>query len=415
MNTPTLDRQSARRGSAYLLVLGATMIVTTMAIGGAMVLSSEIQSQSKRLELVQTTIAAQSVLELGVLTFDNSASQRKAISRGAAVVSARIGGVKAVVRAAAQDGSDITLDPYDPFTLTAYAEGLNASQGVSIDVTPVDAQPTSFDAAIHAGGSIAMHKSGVSGGPMIGAAGDVTAAATSTVSLPVYSSGLIAGGTFTAGTSANVATKVMPSVDGLEYYASRATAIAYTSIPSGKISGVVLAPGINPFGASDTNGLYAIDCGGSNLTIENSRIAASLIIWNVGKLTINSGIHWTTPNENLPALGMRGSDLFVFLTDAAMDEATIHVNLTPLALPFEGVGDATMTSVLPNTLQGAFYVEGNVEAKGLFPLQGSLVCTGNVAFDSTRVYLSRPVDFKVPRGLVPIALTLPDGVARVTR
>jgi hypothetical protein len=254
MNTPRQRLQSARRGSAYILVLGATMLVTTMAIGAAMVLSSEIQSQAKRRELAQTTIAAQSVLELGALTFDNSVGQRKAIAQGAAVVSARIGGVKAATYATAQDGSAITLDPADPFTMTSYAEGLNASQGVTIDVTPVAATPTSFAAAIHAGGSITISKSTIGGGPMFGATGSVTAGSNSTIATPVYSSDLIAGGTFSAGTKSGVDKKTMPSELGLEYYASRATPIAYASIPSGTIENCVMGPGLNPYGTADANG-----------------------------------------------------------------------------------------------------------------------------------------------------------------
>lgn len=415
MNTPRQRLQSARRGSAYILVLGATMLVTTMAIGAAMVLSSEIQSQAKRRELAQTTIAAQSVLELGALTFDNSVGQRKAIAQGAAVVSARIGGVKAATYATAQDGSAITLDPADPFTMTSYAEGLNASQGVTIDVTPVAATPTSFAAAIHAGGSITISKSTIGGGPMFGATGSVTAGSNSTIATPVYSSDLIAGGTFSAGTKSGVDKKTMPSELGLEYYASRATPIAYASIPSGTIENCVMGPGLNPYGTADVNGLYAIDCGGKDLRIRDCRIAVSLIVWNVGTLTVEKGVHWATPNKRLPALGMKGTALSLALTDASIAESSVRVNLTPIALPFQGVGDTTTTSVLPNTLQGAFYVEGDVTVQTVLPLEGSLVCTGNMTISSARVSLNRPTNFEVPPGLVPVVLTLPAGVSRVTR
>ncbi len=404
-----------RRGSAYLLVLGATMIVTTMAVGGALVLSSEVQSQNKRRELVQASVSAQSVLELSVLAFNNTAAERKALSDGAAIVSARIGGVKCVARASATDGSNISADPDDEFAITAYAEGLHASQGLRADITPISQTPDSFDAAIHAGGTITINKADVSGGPMIGAGGDISGAANSTISLPVYSSGLIAGGTFTAGTSANVTAKVMPSTEGLEYYASRATPIAYASIPNGKIDRCVIGPGLNPFGAADANGLYSIDCGGGNLTICDSRIAASLIVWNVGTLTVAKSVHWTTPNKRYPALGMRGTTFSLNLTDISLSEQTSHVNFTPLALPFEGVGDTTMTSVLPNTMRGAFYIEGDVNVKTILPLEGVMVCTGNLAIENARVTLNRPIDFEVPPGLVPLDLSLPVGVARVTR
>lgn len=404
-----------RRGSAYLLVLGSTMIVTTMAIGAAMVLSSEIQSQAKRRELVQTTIAAQSVMELGVLSFGNTAGERKALSQGAALVSARIGGVKAVVRATAQDGSEITSDPADPLRLTSYAESSNASQGFSADISPVDIDPTSFDAAIHAGGTLTITKSTIAGGPMIGATGAISAGGSSTISTPVYSSDIIAGGTFSNGTNARVDPKVLPSELGLEYYASRATPIAYSSIPSGTISNCVIGPGVNPFGVAAANGLYAIDCGGKDLTIRDCRVAASLIIWNVGTLVVDGSVHWATPNKRFPALGMRGTTLTLALTDATLAESSVHVNLTPVALPFQGVGDTNTTSVLPNTLQGAFYIEGKVNIKTVLPLEGSLVCTSDMVIDQARVSLNRPTNFEVPQGLVPVVLSLPGGVSRVTR
>lgn len=409
------NQPSARRGSAYLLVLGATMIVTTMAIGGAIVLSSEIQSQAKRRELVQTTVAAQSMLELSVLSFGNSAGERKALALGAAVVAARIGGVKAVARATAADGSAITVNPADPLAITAYAEGLHSSQGFRIDIVPVAMEATSFNAALHAGGTLSIAKSTVSGGPMIGATGSVTAGTSTTIGVPVYSTGLIAGGTFTAGTKSGVDAKTMPGEEGLEYFATRATVIPYASLSGGAIENCVIGPGINPYGTANASGLYSIDCGGKDLVIRDCRLAASLILWNVGTVTLQKGVHWTTPNKQLPALGMRGNNLTIALDDSTIAESTLRVNLTPLGLPFQGIGDTTTTSVLPNTLQGAFYVEGNVNVQTVLPLEGAIVCTGDMVINSTRATLNRPTNFTVPPGLMPIVLSLPGGVSRVTR
>ena len=60
----------------------------------------------------------------------------------------------------------------------------------------------------------------------------------------------------------------------MAYYTSRATVIPYIAT----IEKVLLSPSSNPFGPTNPDGLYYIDCGTNKITIKNCRIIGNLII-----------------------------------------------------------------------------------------------------------------------------------------
>lgn len=401
-----------RPGSAYLLVLGATMIVTTMAIGAAMVLSTEVTQQGKRAEMIQASLSAQSALEVAAEVFVNESPERKSLSSGASVLAAKIGGLECVVTATSPDGSFISSDKTQPFTLVAYAEGAYASQGVEVGVAPTGLAVTSMDAALHAGGTLAIDASTITGGPSIGAVGNVTSTG-ATVNCPVYTTaGLVVGSTYGAGTSI-VDEKNMPEVSGVAYYAERAQPISYAAL-GGKIRRCVLGPGVNPFGAASASGRYSINCGGGDLDIEDCRIVGTIVVWNVGTLRVRNQVLWTPASADEPILAVRGNVSFE-LAAGRLSESSAGTNFNPASVPFQGASDANMSGSFPNALQGVIYVQGNVSVASTLSLAGSLVSTGNIIIKSATCSLARPTDLVTPAGLVPYVLNASGGTARVTR
>jgi hypothetical protein len=388
------------------------MVVTTMAVGAAIVLSTEIQGQAKRAQLVQAEVSAQSVLELAALTFPNTEAARTEMAQGTAVVVARVGGLKSMVMATAPDGKPISPSPADAFVLVSRAEGAHASQGVKIGVAPVSTRVTSFDSAIHAGGRLGFSGSTVTGGPTVGAHGQVVAA-TSTVAVPAYSaSSTVSGTTFTAGTSTSDG-KIMPSASCIEYYAALATPIKY-SAAGGKIRRCVLGAGVNPFGTASASGIYSIDCGGETLDIEDCRIVGTLVVLNSVRVRIRGNVHWTTASPDLPILVMRGP-LNSTISAGGVFESAIGVNFTPPALPFEGVSNTTTTDVLPGALQGVMYVDGDATIENAFSLEGSLVCTGRVTFTGANASIARHTNMTIPAGFKAFTLEASGGSERVVR
>lgn len=407
-------RRRWRRGSAYMLVLGSTLIVTTMSVGSAMILTSEMASRKRREHAVKAEFAAQSVLELALMTFDNSAAARKEMSKGAYVLAAHIDGFKCAVSAEDENGDPLTDDVTSEIYLVARAEGAYASRAMKLKVIPAQLPVTAFDGSLHAAGNLTLSKTTLAGGPQVGATGNVVASGSSSISAPVYASGVVAGSTYTGGTSSGVAEKTMPSTGAMAYYASQGVTLSYASISGGKISNCVLGPGLNPYGSASPTGIYVINCGNKDLTIENCRISACLIIYNVKKLHMKESVHWTTPNASLPALVMWGDELNCDLKAERLSESGTNVNFNPPALPFQSLSDATKTSLLPNIIQGAMYVDGNLSIKKHFALEGSLVCTGTVAMDDVQATFTRPASFTVPAGFFDYELTTTGDYTRVT-
>lgn len=180
----------------------------------------------------------------------------------------------------------------------------------------------------------------------------------------------------------NSTPREMPDPDTvLDYYLANGTVIRYADlVPSGKIDKVVLSPGNNPFGTGATNaqGIYIIDCQGNILTIQNSRLEATLVLLNTGGGTeVRKDIHWEPAIANYPALLSQGDVHLFEHAEHVLREAQLNVNFNPPGSPYQTVEDTDKIDEYANIMKGLFYVQGDLCIEKLAVFEGVFVVEGN--------------------------------------
>ncbi|MEM8668357.1 MAG: hypothetical protein AAGG48_12640 [Planctomycetota bacterium] len=156
----------------------------------------------------------------------------------------------------------------------------------------------------------------------------------------------------------------LPTRDVVQRYIDLGTEIPINSIPRSNgnlvFDNTLLTANVNPFGATDSAGIYWIDAGGQRLVIANSRIEATLAVTNCATVEINGGVVWhypTTPDVVL------ATNTFVLFDEIAteLNEADSSVNFNPVTAPFRDVANATTDDVYATELRGIVYSTSNLQ------------------------------------------------------
>jgi hypothetical protein len=154
----------------------------------------------------------------------------------------------------------------------------------------------------------------------------------------------------------------------------------------------VIGPSANPFGTTNPQGLYWIDCGGQRLTIERSRILGTLLLINPGPGSgISDGpINWTPAVAGYPALLVDASDpatsqFSIAATHRVLSEVEQQINFNPAGAPHEQFGsDAApptvpLDDIYPSVIRGLVVIEGDFAYQNRPFVRGQLLVGGDIA------------------------------------
>ena len=179
-----------------------------------------------------------------------------------------------------------------------------------------------------------------------------------------------------------------------------------SQIVTATIEKVVLSPSSNPYGLTNSNGIYVIDCGGEELLVRNVRIVGTLVVLNADPLTVTDSIHWAPAktdwkpgNYNLPALVVSG-DLRLHITDDELDESNLSTNFNPSGTPYMGSTDNRTNDDYPSRIHGLIYCTGTVEFDQHVTVHGVVVAGGNVGIQGTLELQYSPsyMEYNAPPG-----------------
>lgn len=373
-------RPGARRGSVYVLALMISLVVTAMGVGAALAAQSELAAAQMRVQSVQTRIAAQSALELGLARAQNTAAWRSSANAATpGFVSTTLGGVSMVVQVDDGAGAAPSSDTTKPVRFRATASIGAARHGLQGTFMPGFVPPASLSAVAYAGGNISfLSTATLKSSDTIGSNGSVTAVA-ATVQPAVYAAGAITGLTFSGGTSSGRARLALPDSSLVDKYVARGTAIAYASV-SPRLQRCLLAPVSNPFGAVNASGIYVINCAGAPITVSDLRVYGTLVLLDPGAGSlIEKSVAFEPVNAGEPCLVVRGS--IELSTDASdLAESNLTGNFNPPGAPYLGVTDTNNTGSFASVLHGIVYATGNIVITKNVTMEGVLVAGGDVTF-----------------------------------
>ena len=152
-----------------------------------------------------------------------------------------------------------------------------------------------------------------------------------------------------------------------------------------RISRQLLSDAENPFGPTNSEGIYLIDCENKELLIEHSRIVGTLVLSNVGPNSQVAGpISWKPAVAGLPAL-MVNDDFRIYQSGAGLSETNEIANFNPPSTPDDQLGsNSDQTDIYPSIIQGVVYANGNLFiADGATFNESALIAEQSVYFSGS--------------------------------
>lgn len=404
IDTPSTFRHRTHHGGVYIAVLGVSLLVMTIGLGGLLAVRAQAGTADDLRNTLRAQAASTAAVELARLFIHSNANWRSILTSGTWSAATTFAGGQ--IRWRVTDTSDANLadDASEPVTIEGMAELAGCTRLTSVDLqvhkNPLDA----LKSTLHAAG--AMENNGI----LTSAGRGISTSATLTnkgnilgdaAALLVLGSGSISGTT----TILNIA-PAMPQDSVFDSYKARATTIAWGGgAGDWTLSWPLLSAAVNPSGSrTNADGIYAITIPANRvLYIEAYRIRGTLVIECEQKacVQLTKAISWEPHRTDLPTLLIRHATA-IYAQDTLspaigmLSESALGVNLNPPDSPYEGVTNSTLTDSYPSRLCGLVHLIFPPASLGSTTVQigngasfrGTILCTGSVAIDASGASLT---------------------------
>lgn len=356
----------------YVAVLGASVCVALIGLAAMAQVRAQRAGVSAAVDAAQARQAAESGVELAAQWVASESNWRSTRTSGPWKSGLGIGGALCSVEGTDPIDGNFQNRPYDPLVLRATATRGSATQIVQATMTAVGTPLNCLSLALHSAGEIQV-ASGANvtvQGARASTAGTYTSSGTLTGSVQCLLS--LFPGTVTGGVTilTSILTQ-MPSSGVPAMYAGLGAAI---SVPGNTMDRAVLGPGVNPYGATNSDGLYILTTS-QNVTIRNCRISGTLVVICPGKtVTIDGPVLLSPSRSDYPALIVDGDLVLKFSASAGLSEPSLGVNFNPAGAPFSGASNATTTDVYPAEIRGLVHAKGTITMDGSPLVRGVVIC-----------------------------------------
>jgi hypothetical protein len=355
-------RRDRRRcaGSVYVLVLGASMLVTVIGAGAVLALRSQARANEADLDFAQARFYAEAGIERGRRWLAEDTAWRLNRPNGAWVSGQSIGdGTYALAGADPADGSLADAFGQD-FALTATGQRRSARYMLQVTLRPVTTpiEPLFFGVAaktsleVQSGAKLTVTNGTATSNGDLRVDGTLIAAAA-----PEARTRSGTGGATPVQTLTDTP-KNFPDSRVFNMYRGLATPIA----ASGGIEKRVLTPWLNPWGAANANGVYYVDGTGGDVVIKGSRIHGTLVVKaGTRKVIIDDAAFLHRYRSDYPALVVEGNvEIKLRSKSYGLSETNWAVNFNPTNAPFNGLTDAATGDEYPNEIRGLVHATGTI-------------------------------------------------------
>jgi len=371
-----------RRGSTYVLVLGLSAIIMTLALGAMVVARLQARQGRGTADVAHARLSAHAAIQMGRRIIKNDPDWRQNHPNGTWWTKPLgSGGATASLQVIDPADGDLADDDLEPVVLTGTGTRNLAAQKMRVTLLADATGLGCLQTALHAGNDLKFNACTVQCNQAVSANNNVDASGAD-VWADAEAANDVSGGTYHGTTTARVDSRSMPDPSTiLDEYKSRGTWIPQWALPwedgARTIAEVVLSPGHNPYWpySLNTNGIYYIPCQGRNVCIRDCRIVGTLVLLNAGgdNTRLEGSVHWEPAVENYPALLVDGKLTFA-LSASALDEAAIPENFNPPHTPYDGQSDADTEDLYPSRIEGLVYADDNAyAASGTHTVHGVIV------------------------------------------
>ncbi len=359
-----------RRGSIYLAVLGVSIIVTALGVGGLLAARIRGATYGATADSLQARQNAETGVNLLANYMAGNAAWR---SRAPGVWMNAVPLTRGTCTVQVSDPIDGSLsnNPFDPVLIRVTGARGRARYTLEFTAKPGGAPISALGSALCANGTVKIS---------LGRTVNVNGASIVSNSL-IRNDGTIKGsaesllilgsGSATKGNTILAAGKSMPDSGVIAQYVSMATSIT----PTGTIDKKMLGPGVNTVGgATSATGVYVMNASG-DVTIKNSRIYGTLIVNCPGKtLTIETDVLMQSARPDYPTLIVNGSLTLKAKTSSPLQESAAGVNFNPPGMPYLGSTDSDKLDTYPSELQGLIHCTEEFKMQSATLIRGAFIC-----------------------------------------
>lgn len=355
-----------RRGSAYVFVLGISLIVTVLGMGALTLsrVSGKATGQGNDWEAAGDL--AFSATEHAI-SYVNAAAAVSPSTWRNAFTSRQTAFTQPMGRGsfswALKDEVDGNLseDYLRPFRVYGIGTVGSVTRIYSVQVIPAGTPLDVLRTALHSNSTVTLTGNAQAvNGPI---------SSNSTVSLSGNVNGAIEA-LSTTGTAQGTQTitapapaKAMPSTTIFNDLLQNATAINYNSLTGGNLQNCLLSSTSNPYGTPNPHGIYAISMpGNTTLKITNCRIVGTFLITapNKDNIQVQGPVEWEPSSGGYPILLVSGSNCQVTIAGNPtwLSESACATNFDPPGTPYQGQTDTDTVDDYPPQYRGIIHIMG---------------------------------------------------------
>lgn len=412
-----------RRGSVYILVLGMATLVT---VAGLSVLTF---ARLKGREILwannskEARVLAEAAVEWALTKLAADINWRTTYTNGVETAPVPLGNGTISFKLVDEADGDLANVPTDSVRIYGIGRAGAATRLYSVKGIPNGPGLDVLKTVAHAGGNLRVLQmiTGILG--PFSSNGTLTVPLGSVVNGNVEAPTLSISGTVN-GTTQTVAAKTMPSSGVFGDYLAMATEIPYANIPSHTITGVVLSPAANPYGAVNPKGVYHVRVPSQmNLSIRGCRVVATLLITLEDGATIAMSVAWRMepPQPDCPTLLVRclgtSATLNIDGTPGELAESAPVANFNPPGTPYpwpSGTTDSDFADSYPSLFTGLLHViapstittnlGSAFKARGTVLVEGPILAGTQTSLRADpSLYANPPAGYRKPGPMVPLA------------
>jgi hypothetical protein len=413
-----IQRQPNRRGSIYLFALSACGLVVVAGVTAVRIARVNLSSQATARDADLASREADAAMNLlaEIVTNDPSGVVWRADSRYYANITELTGpdntGEAARIRIECNDPVDADLrdDVSERFRATITATVDEVQRTREFELEPVLANLSCLShTLIYGSVSVREGKSFQFGGTQANVVGGSRSPTVLNTAAVKRSTRVDVSSTDTVTSSADL---FLPNYDSiLTAFRNRgATEVSLSADLS--LDKELISPNRFSLGTTNAQGLYIINANGHHVVIQNTRIAASVIIYNVDKtlgVHIESSVTMEPAFPGFPTLVV-GGNVEMAQASADLTEADAARNLNPTGATYLGSTDTDTLDAYPSIISGLVYVDGNLTVSGRATIHGQLFVSGSLSVQEQLIVRSDPVETTSP----VLGFSMPTGMRLVT-
>ena len=391
-------RGRAQPGSAYLAIVGATMLVAVIGFAAVTAARVQLRVSERSGDVLAARSLARSAVQIARVYMDREPDWRRARPNGVWVERQPLDGGAITIEVIDPTDNDLANWDSDPVEVTATGFAGGATQTERVTLVAQRPPLGCLEVAALADGAYAVNNGTITCDQTLATNANFTSSGASAIDSRVEAGGLISGSGYLGTRASDVPRRSTPEDQVVfDAYLANATWINYSSLAAGGVmEGVVLSPNNNPYGpATNAQGVYAIDCASRPFVLRDARVVGTLVLVNAAAdARVEGAVHVAPAVPNYPCLLVRGPMRFAF-GGAALAE-TAGRNFNPPGTPYNGSSNNTTVDTYPSRVEGLVYVAGAAALDfrgrfhGVLASDGSIAATGTLTISYMPGYASSP-------------------------